>query len=65
MSRTGCNWTPVCCELSVIGLLCVTNFDINANAFVSTFYFLRHTKATSQKNKKSLQANTLNRADLC
>ena len=36
----------------------------NANAFVSTFYFFSDTQGNAEKNKKSLQANTLDRADI-
>jgi len=35
------------------------NSAMTPNAFASTFYFLAHTLGNSEKNKKSLQANTL------
>ena len=36
-----------------------------ANAFASTFYFFSTHKASPEKNKKSLQANAPDRADIC
>jgi hypothetical protein len=36
----------------------------NVNAFASTFYFFTTHKATAEKNKKSLQANAPNHADI-
>jgi len=36
----------------------------NTNAFASTFYFFSTLKATAQKNKKSLQANARDSANL-
>jgi len=36
----------------------------NANAFASTFYFFSTHKATAEKNKKSLQANVPDSADI-
>ena len=36
----------------------------NANAFASTFYFFSTHKVTAEKNKKSLQANAPDRADI-
>jgi hypothetical protein len=36
----------------------------NANAFASTFYFFSTHRATAEKNKKSLQANTPYIADI-
>ena len=37
----------------------------NVNAFASTFYFFSTHKATAEKNKKSLQANAPDSADIC
>jgi hypothetical protein len=37
----------------------------NANTFASTFYFFSTHKANAEKNKKSLQANAPDRADIC
>jgi len=36
----------------------------NANAFVSTFYFFSTLNANAEKNKKSLQANAPDSADV-
>ena len=38
--------------------------SINANAFASTFYFFSTHKANPEKNKKSLQANAPDHADV-
>ncbi len=41
-----------------------TDTSMNANAFASTFYFFSTHKATAEKNKKSLQANAPDSADI-
>ena len=42
----------------------MTNAAQNANAFASTFYFFTTLNATAEKNKKSLQANAPDSADI-
>ena len=42
-----------------------TDIAINANAFASTFYFFSTYNANTEKNKKSLQANSPYSADIC
>ena len=42
-----------------------TDIAMNANAFASTFYFFSTHNANAEKNKKSLQANAPDSADIC